>query len=92
MNTRLYSLFDKKVKTYGRVDVFTCDAVAIRCYLRYLQDDALHFNDFVSFPEDFNLVCVGEFNHDTGLVTTFDAPILVASLSDLKALLKNEEK
>ena len=64
MNTRLYSLFDKKVKTYGRVDVFTCDAVAIRCYLRYLQDDALHFNDFVSFPEDFNLVCVGEFNHD----------------------------
>lgn len=76
----LFSLFDRKLREYGQL-VQANNAEAVK---RALIDGVRGSNSLVEkYPADFDLMEVGHFDVDTGLLSGRDVPLLVDNLGDL---------
>lgn len=82
VNMRVYSLLDRKLREYGGlVQANNGDAVK-----RALVDGLKGSNSLVEkHPEDFDLMEVGEFDTDTGLLsgTSSGVPMLIENVGAL---------
>ena len=81
---KIYSIFDLKAQSYGVP--FTCDNDALA--RRLVSDCILQGSnpDYHNHPEDFNLVCLGEFDHVSGS-GQFTSPVTVDSFLTIVAYL-----
>lgn len=67
----LYTVYDKVAEESGPLYEAKNDAVALRMVLKYLADNP-----------DYELFCVGEYNHDIMQLACYQEPIKVSKLSD----------
>lgn len=79
---RVYTLYDRKVKEYGNL-VLGPNNNAI---LRALKDGMRPDTTMGKYPEDFDLVCVGEFDPETGQLEGFGADLII----NVRELLEEE--
>lgn len=73
---KVYSLFDQKVKEYGGLVLSPNDETVERA----LQEGIPGNSTVGKYPEDYNLVCLGEFDPVKGLLVGFGAPEFVDNL------------
>lgn len=80
----IYSLFDRKVREYGQLVLGSNDATIIRGLVESLSRTGK--NTVEKYPEDFDLMCVGEFNCETGEL----GPVLPRLVDNVDNLLDKE--
>ena len=74
MILKVYSVHDRKAQIFNRPFFDSNEVFARRNFERALNDpDSM----FASYPNDFELVCLGEFDDLTGKITMLDIPRLV---------------
>lgn len=78
-NRLMVSMFDRKARGYGAVMVFANAEVARRAVLSIVRGDT---GDIHLFPGDFDLMSIGSFDDDTGVVTP-ELPSLLFNCGDL---------
>lgn len=67
MNMLLFSVYDRVAQTYTLPQGFNNKAVASRWFEGLMKDTKLR-------PTDFDLVCVGSFGSDNGVLTALEKP------------------
>jgi hypothetical protein len=67
----LYSIYDSKVKFYDRPMVFRNRGEAIRAWEQAANDEKASIS---SFPADFALMEIGEFDDQTGQISSHSVP------------------
>lgn len=68
---KIYSVYDKKAMTYGPLLVFPQPVFAIRM----VEMEVMKGNSPVAmYPADFCIICLGEFDQDSGKITPYDTP------------------
>ena len=78
MNKKLiYAVKDRLGQDFNYPLFAISDLVALRTILE-------HPNSFDL--QTFELYCLGEFNHDTGVIIALEEPLLVCNLNDAEAL------
>ena len=81
MVKNLYSIFDKKASMYSEPKPAPTDGV----FTRLVQDMIREGNNQVAnHPEDFSIVCVGEWNELAGSITPAEKPRVVLQCDSLK--------
>lgn len=78
---KIYSLLDLKVKEYGQLVLMANDESVKRA----LRDMAASGGQSTlqKYPEDFNLMCLGEFDPETGRLVAFEVPSLVDNVKTI---------
>lgn len=77
---RIYSLLDLKVREYGALVLGSTDE-AIK---RAVRDGIPGSNSTISkYPGDFNLMYLGEFDDETGVIVPVAVPLLVENVGVL---------
>lgn len=84
MIKKMYSIKDSKVG-YGDPFVAVDDSIAIRSVATALAGMANCPSELYTFPEDFELWCLGSINLDTGI--TDSCISCVMQVRDIKAML-----
>lgn len=74
----VYSMFDRKARSYGALMAFVNDEVARRAVLGVVRGDG----DIKNFPGDFDLYLLGKMDTDSGVIQP-DVPLLVFNVGDL---------
>ena len=69
----MVSIHDKMAEVYRAPIVFKNEAVAIRTFSEYCNDKNQDAN---RFPDDFEIVLVGYWHDDTGIVEYTDLKVL----------------
>lgn len=69
---RVYTLYDKKVREYGNLVLGGNDGAVLRALREAKGSDTT----MGKYPEDFDLVCVGEFDPETGALDGFGAQLV----------------
>lgn len=64
----VYSLFDRKVKEYGALVLMNNDAAVCRALQESLREVKRGSSTIVKYPEDFDIMCVGEFDPESGML------------------------
>lgn len=75
----VYSLFDRKVKEFGSLVVASNDEAIMRAAREGIPGTG---STAAKYPEDFDLMRVGSFDPDTGVLGA-EAPRLVVNVADL---------
>lgn len=86
MKFKLYSLHDVKMAIYLSPFVARNDVEATRQLAGSMADPNMRNSPMCLAPSDFRLVCVGDFDDDTGALVPVSTPVLVTSLADVKPL------
>jgi hypothetical protein len=76
----LYALFDKKADLYSDPKPAITDAVFVRLVQDMLREGN---NQIANHPEDFSIVCVGEWNENSGNLTHYEKPRMVSQVDIL---------
>lgn len=77
---RIYSLLDLKVKEYGQLVLMPNDE-AVKRALRDMRNGGQ--TTLQKYPEDFNLMVLGEFDPETGLLVPLEVPQLVDNVKTI---------
>lgn len=79
MKTRLYVVKDIKVGSIGAVLKFRNDAMAVRSF-----GDAVQQKDSIYnvHPSDFALLCVGEIDEESGIISAYAVPDCIVNATD----------
>lgn len=80
----MFSVHDSKAEAFVQPFFAPNTAVGLRIFQQNVNDPNTTIN---SFPEDYTLFELGEFNSDTGMVTYHDSP---KSLALALTLIKKE--
>lgn len=85
MNFHLYVIKDVKSSYQPQVYVFANDDIAKRWFYQMYRDavDREPNSPLASFPEDFNLYCIGSFDTELGEVRSYQSTY-VCCLKDFK--------
>lgn len=77
---QIYSLLDRKLKEYGALVTAQNDEV-----IRRMAGDSVRGSKGLQelHAEDFDIMHVGEFDSDAGVLTSTRVPRLVANLKDI---------
>lgn len=75
----IYSLFDRKLKEYGPLVVSNNDAAVRRALIDGVPGSG---STIAKYPEDFDLMCLGLFDAETGKIVA-EAPRLVDNVGSL---------
>lgn len=75
----VYSLFDRKVKEYGNLVVASNDEAILRAAREGIAGSG---STAAKYPEDFDLMRVGSFDPESGLLGV-ETPRLVANVGEL---------
>lgn len=78
MNIRVYSMFDRKARSFGALMAFVNDEVARRVCMGIIKGDG----EIKNFPGDFDLMHLGEMDTDTGVIVP-QVPVLVFNCGEL---------
>lgn len=85
MKKMLFAIKDKK-SGYAQIYEMPNEGVAVRDFgqncLRPAPEGRV--NMMHDYPEDYCLVVFGEFDHDSGKITVFDEPKVIAEASQYK--------
>lgn len=73
---KIYSIRDEKAECYGVLFTAVTDGCALRVFDQLLQRDA---EKIAKYPEDFSLVCLGEFDTSCGAVVGLPSPRVISS-------------
>lgn len=76
---KIYTLYDKKLGEYGALVISQNDEIVSRNLRDELDAQSLPHKH----PEDFTLVCVGEYDKVTGHVRSDGIPRLVLELTSM---------
>lgn len=76
---RVYTLYDRKVKEYGNLVLGPNDASVMRA----LKDGVRGDTTMGKYPEDFDLVSVGEFDPETGALEGFTRVDVIINVRNL---------
>lgn len=74
---KVFTLYDRKVGEYGALVVSSTDEAVVRA----LKDGIPVTSTEGKYPDDFDLVCVGEFDAVTGELQGLKMPRVVYRLS-----------
>lgn len=80
---------DKLAKVYGSPQFFTNDGVALRAVISLVNMEKQD-NNIAMYPEDHALYAIGEWDSQTGIITT-EEPRLVCECAELKDQDKQEQ-
>lgn len=83
---KLFSMYDVKMAIYLAPFVARNDVEATRQIAGAMADPNMRNSPMVLTPSDFSLVCVGEFDDDTGALLPLVSPSLVSYLADIRPL------
>lgn len=77
---QLFAIFDRKLKEYGHAIQAERNASA---FLRGITDGIKRSEGSLlhSHPEDFDIMCMGEFNKETGEIKLYPSPRLIENLA-----------
>lgn len=78
---KIYSIFDRAAHMYGGLIVQNNDELCKRNIKTALVAGALD-KQILTYPEDFELYCLGEFNNETGKIVPVE-PAFVIGIRDL---------
>ena len=70
MNKSLYAIRDNKVGQYGQPCIFRNHAEATRSFGDIVGDTANSNNLYAKHPADFSICYIGEFNAETGEISS----------------------
>lgn len=76
----LYGVFDKKAQSFCFIFEADNNELAKRNMYRLLERGN---NDFVKFPYDFNVQCIGFFDRDTGLIKACSPCVIAFEVASL---------
>lgn len=76
---KVFSVHDIKAETYLQPIFFKTAGEAIRGFQTACKDINSNFH---AYPADFTLVELGEFNSDTGLITSHQIPRILSNASE----------
>lgn len=80
---KIYSLFDRKLREYGQLVTMVNDDGVMRA-MKEMQAQSNGGSTLEKYPEDFDLMCVGEFDPQTGILNIESAvPRLVCNVASL---------
>lgn len=88
MNSKMYSVFDSKLATFGRPWFQMTDGAALREFADAVNDNSNPNNQWNRHPEDFSLFVIGEFNDQSGEVI----PCINKSLVTASSLIRIERE
>lgn len=78
---KIYSIFDRAAHMYGGLIVQNNDDLCKRNIKTALAAGALD-KQILTYPEDFELYCLGEFNSENGKIDPVE-PVFVIGIRDL---------
>lgn len=84
MITKVFSVFDSKLATFGRPWFQMTDAAALREFADAVNDGSNPNNQWHSHPEDFSLYLVGQFDDQQGELIPCAPSSLVTASSLIK--------
>jgi len=73
----IYSLYDRKLREFGPLVVSNNDESVVRALREGLPGSGGTVN---KYPEDFDLMCLGALDVDTGLIVPERVPLLVVNV------------
>lgn len=85
---RVYSLFDLKMREYGPLVLQTTDESVVRALGEIFQGPT--DSTIRKHPEDFDLLCIGEFDVENGRFDDSGCPRFVVNVGALKGGLNAE--
>lgn len=77
--SKIFSVYDSKVKTYLNPIVYQNSGEALRAFETTSKDTNSKFN---MYPEDFTLVELGIFDPDTSMISPLDKPTILACAAE----------
>lgn len=77
---RIYSLLDRKMREYGALVLGTNDETVVRALRESVAQNGN--STMGKYPEDYDLMCVGEFDPIGGEVVG-RSPVLVVNVAEL---------
>jgi hypothetical protein len=80
MKLNIYTIFDIKAKLYNKPFYMLNDQVAERTARDLLNDEK---SDINKHPEDFVLYKIGEYDDNTGIITTLQLPDMLFRFVDM---------
>lgn len=83
-----YSIYDEKAKEFSPPFFTINDNLAKRIVMESMRGKSMMLS---SYPDDFKLYCIGEFNKTTGKIEGYDMPVLVVSVVELDNIMKRRE-
>lgn len=80
MKKEIYSVFDKKLKTFDSPFAFD-NSIMCRRFFEQLALSSEHL--LGQYPNDFSIYCLGSYDTEVGLFTQDNPPYIVFECSDL---------
>lgn len=71
---KIYTVYDAKATSFGPLVAYNSDGEAVRALTMAMRDKESQLSQF---PQDFNLVHLGEWDNTTGELRTVDHRIVV---------------
>lgn len=78
-NSKVYAVFDAKVKLFGRPFTDMSDDAAIRNFSDAVNENGNPNNLWAKHPEDFSLFKIGDYNEDLGKLIPCNPESLVTA-------------
>lgn len=78
---RIYSLFDRKLREYGQLVMMNNDEAVKRALAESLPQS--QGTTLAKYPEDFDLMYLGEIDVTTGVIERSMVPVLVINVAGL---------
>lgn len=91
MKLNVYAVLDAKVGVYGQPFYEATDPAAIRSFTDAVNDGSNPNNQWYKHPEDFTLYKIGEYDNNTGSISSNGISALVTA-SSLKELPRTDLK
>lgn len=84
MNVRIYGFHDRKAQVFigdaAGLVLFKNDVVALRQFADLCRQDQ---SMFARHPQDYELVSLGEFDSESGVITPWAAPAVLATAAQV---------
>jgi len=85
MKLRLFSIKDRLMNVYLTPFPARADVEALRQVAASFSDPSMKQTPVAQSPQDYDLVFLGEFDDETGVLVSAPAPVLLKNLRDIAA-------
>lgn len=83
MKLKMYSIYDRALGVYLTPFPARGDVDALRQVKASFKDPSMADTPVMKNPSDFSLVCVGEFDDESGVISGYTSVPIIAKLDDL---------
>lgn len=85
MKTILFAVYDAKAETFSAPYTIPKVELALRAFGEMVQDEE---TDIGKYPEDYQLLMLGEYDTDSGMIEPERMPVVVINALELKNKLR----